>query len=75
MGLRGKTPFLTIQGNMDADRYRNNILTPHVLPLMINMPNQGLLFLEISKIFLKGRLSVSPNLPPLFHLWDLFFEI
>ena len=34
MGLRGKTPLVVIQGNMDAARYRNEILIPHLLPLM-----------------------------------------
>ena len=44
MGLRGKTPLVVIQGNMDAARYRNEILIPHLLPLMNTMPNNARLF-------------------------------
>ena len=44
IGFRVKSPLVVIRGNMDAVRYRNEILIPHVLPLINNLPNQGRLF-------------------------------
>ena len=44
MGLRGKTPLVVTQGNMESARYRNEILIPHLLPLMNTLPNNASLF-------------------------------
>ena len=41
MGLRDTTPLVIIQGNIDAARYRNEIIIIYVLPLMNKMPNQA----------------------------------
>ena len=39
IGIHGKSNLVLIRGNMNNVRYRNEIIDPHVLPLINQMPN------------------------------------
>ena len=40
IGLNGRSQLVQIQGNMNNVRYRNDIIDPHVLPLVQGMRGQ-----------------------------------
>ena len=75
-----KTPLVVIQGNLTAVRYRDQVLMPHVLPLVnahnltFQHDNAGPHVARICRDFLNQNnvqvLDYSPDLNPIKHLWD-----
>ena len=41
ISIRGKSNLIIAQGNIDANAYQNNILTPGLLPFLNAVPNPG----------------------------------
>ena len=78
-----KTPLVVIQGNLTAVRYRDQVLTPHVLPL-VNAHNLTFKhdnarphvarvcrdFLNQNNVQVHDGPPYSPDLNPIEHLWD-----
>ncbi|GFS10032.1 transposable element Tcb2 transposase [Elysia marginata] len=81
----GKTPLVTVHGNLTARRYIDEILRPHVFPAI---HNQGLTFMQDNAPAHRARITnqflyennipvlhplppYSPDLNPIEHLWDL----
>ena len=44
MSLHGKSQLVVVNANMNAERYINDILTPHVLPFFNAVPAEGRMF-------------------------------
>ena len=82
----GKTQLVTVYGNLNDQKYRDDILTPVVLPFM-NADN-GVTMLEqchapphtaraITQFLMANNVNVvewpsmSPNLLPIEHIWDV----
>ena len=78
-----KTPLVVIQGNLTAVRYRDQVLMPHVLPL-VNAHNLTFQydkarphvarvcrdFLNQNNVQVLDWPQYSPDLDPTEHLWD-----
>ena len=78
-----KTPLVVIQGNITAVRYRDQVLMPHVLPL-VNAHNLTFQhdnarphvarvcrdFLNQNNVQVLDWFPYSPDLNPIEHLWD-----
>ncbi|GFR59753.1 transposable element Tcb2 transposase [Elysia marginata] len=81
----GKTPLVTVHGNLMARQYIDEILCPYVVPAI---HNQGLTFMQDNAPAHRARITnqflyennipalhpsppYSPDLNPIEHLWDL----
>ena len=82
---RARTPLVFIEGNLSGQRYRDEVVRPHVIPFIRNA-NQVITFQQdnarphtagIVRDFLRQNNvptldwpAVSPDLSPIEHLWD-----
>ena len=81
----GKTRLVTVNGTLNAQKYRDDILAPVVLPFMQAGNGVTILqednarphtahattqFLTANNVNVMDWLSVSPDLSPIEHIWD-----
>lgn len=82
---RHRTPLVIVQGTINAQRYREEILRDHVLPFLEIHPDvtifqqdnarphvarDTLQFLEDNEVTRMRWMPYSPDLSPIEHLWD-----
>ena len=82
---RARTPLVFIEGNLNGQRYRDEVVRPHVIPFIRNAsqvitfqqdnarPNTaGIVrdFLRQNNVPTLDWPAVSPDLSPIEHLWD-----
>ena len=85
ISLTGKTEFVIIEGNLNAVRYRNEILEPVGIPYLQNLgpnsilqddnarPHRARIFTEYLQNLGVERMewpAVSPDLNPIEYFWD-----
>ena len=68
-----RTPLVVIEGNLNAQKYRDNILRPHVVPLIQNHGVISTLQQDNARPHIaRDNIlpSKSPDINPIEHLWD-----
>lgn len=78
-----RTELVVIPGNLNAQRYREDILTPHVLPFMQahggifqqdnarpHVARANMHFLAVHNVDVLPWPAYSPDFSPIEHLWD-----
>ena len=78
-----RTHLVTINGSLNAERYRNEILTPHVLPFIAangatfqqnnarpHIARANMDFLHQNSVDVLPLPALSPELSPIEHFWD-----
>ena len=74
------SPLIVIDGNLNAQRYRDDILAYHVIPLFHNNANISIMppLIQLETLYiLLGQITLislmtanSPDLSPIEHVWD-----
>ena len=85
IGSGYRTKFVVIDGNLKAQKYRDHVLAPHVVPLLRNhdvisvfqqdnarphIARDNIQFLRNNINFIDDSPSKSLDLNPIEHLWD-----
>ena len=70
-----RTHLVTISGSFNAESYRNEIPTPHVLPFIaanarLHVVRANMDFLHQNNVDLLPWPALSPDLSPIEHFWD-----
>ena len=70
-----RTHLVTINGSFNAESYRNEIPTPHVLPFIaanarLHIARANMDFLHQNNVDVLPWPALSPDLSPIEHFWD-----
>ena len=89
LGLYHRTELVVFAGNLNAVRYREDILLPHVVPFLQAHPDMTLQhdnatshtarsvcdFLQDRNVKCSAMASEEPDLNPIEHVWDLLDQM